>query len=76
MAIPLLLLGAFVGIIPFGPDAIPEPEVILIFILAPLVFGEALGSSFLDLRRVSRPVIMLAVVLVIAAIIAANLRRR
>lgn len=67
MAIPLLILGIFIGIIPWGPDAIPEPEVILIFILAPLVFGESLSSSFLDLRRVSKAVIMLAVVLVIVA---------
>lgn len=67
MAIPLIVLGAIFGAMPFGPDSIPEPEVILVFVLAPLVFGEALGSSFLDLRRVSRPVVLLAVVLVLAS---------
>ena len=36
-------------------------------VLAPLVFGEALGSSYLDLRKVSRPVLALAVGLVIAS---------
>ncbi len=66
MAIPLIALGALVGLLPFGPDAPPDPEFVLVVILAPLVFGEALGSSYLDLRRVSRPVLALAVGLVIA----------
>lgn len=66
IAIPLIVLGALVGAVPFGPQSIPEPEVILVFVLAPLVFGEAMGSSFIDLRRVSRPVLLLAVGLVIA----------
>jgi len=66
IAIPLVVVGAVVGALPVGPDAIPEPEIVLVAILAPLVFGEALGSSFLDLRRVSRPVLFLAIGLVIA----------
>lgn len=66
IAIPLLIAGAIVGRIPIGPDAPPEPEVILVAILAPLVFGEALGSSYIDLRKVSRPVLLLAIGLVIA----------
>jgi CPA1 family monovalent cation:H+ antiporter len=41
--------------------------VILIVILAPLVFGEAMGSSYLDLRKVSKPVLALAIGLVITA---------
>ena len=39
----------------------------LILLLAPLVFGEALSSSYLDLRRVSRPVLALAIGLVLTA---------
>ena len=57
IALPLIALGVVVGLAPFGPTAPPEPEVILILLLAPLVFGEALSSSYLDLRRVSRPVL-------------------
>lgn len=64
-ALPVLLVGAFVGSIPYGPSAPLHPEVALISVLAPLVFGEALGSSYLDIRRVSRPVLGLAVGLVI-----------
>ncbi len=73
IAIPLVIVGAIIGALPVGPDAIPEPEVILVAILAPLVFGEALGSSFLDLRRVSRPVLFLAVGLVIATTLVVGL---
>ncbi len=67
IALPLIALGAIIGIAPIGPDAPLEPEVILIVLLAPLVFGEALGSSYLDLRRVSRPVLALAIGLVLTA---------
>lgn len=66
MAMPLILAGVVVGILPVGPSAPPDPEIILVAVLAPLVFGEALGSSYLDLRRVSRPVLALAIGLVIA----------
>lgn len=65
IALPLIFVGAIIGVLPIGPDAPPNPEVVLILILAPLVFGEALGSSYLDLRKVSRPVIALAMGLVL-----------
>ena len=65
IALPLIATGFLISIAPFGPDAIPEPEIILIAVLVPLVFGEALGSSYLDLRKVARPVLILAVGLVV-----------
>lgn len=65
IALPLIAVGALVDWLPFGPDAPPEPEFVLVVILAPLVFGEALGSSYLDLRRVQKPVLVLAIGLVI-----------
>lgn len=66
IALPLIAAGALVDALPWGPDAPPEPELVLVVILAPLVFGEALGSSYLDLRRVRKPVLVLAIGLVIA----------
>lgn len=66
MAMPLILAGLVISLLPIGPSAPPDPEVILVAVLAPLVFGEALGSSYLDLRRVSRPVLALAIGLVVA----------
>ena len=66
MALPVLFAGVVVGFLPVGPSAPPEPEIILAVILAPLVFGEALGSSYLDLRKVRKPVLTLAIGLVLA----------
>ena len=66
MALPVLAAGAMTGLLPFGPNAPLNPEVALVTVLAPLVFGEALGSSYLDIRRVRRPVLILAIGLVIA----------
>ncbi len=67
IALPLIAAGVLVGALPWGLTAPPDPEVVLVAILAPLVFGEALGSSYIDLRRVSRPVLVLAIGLVIAS---------
>jgi Na+/H+ antiporter len=70
MAIPVLAVGAIVEFLPIGIGAPSDPEIVLIAILAPLVFGEAMGSSYLDLRRVSKPVLALAIGLVIATALA------
>ena len=70
IALPLIAAGVVFGALPVGPTAPPDPEVVLVAILAPLVFGEALGSSYIDLRKVSRPVLALAVGLVIASTLA------
>jgi CPA1 family monovalent cation:H+ antiporter len=67
IALPLIGAGVLVGAVPWGLTAPPDPEVVLVAILAPLVFGEALGSSYIDLRKVSRPVLALAIGLVIAS---------
>jgi len=66
IALPLIAAGAILAVSPWGPDALPDPEIVLVAILAPLVFGEALSSSFLDLRKVSKQVLLLAIGLVIA----------
>ncbi len=66
MALPVLFAGVIVGFLPIGPSAPPDPEIVLAVILAPLVFGEALGSSYLDLRKVRKPVLTLAIGLVLA----------
>jgi len=64
IALPLLGCGLFVGVLPWGPSAPDEPELIQVLVLAPLVFGEALSSSYVDLKTVRRPVLALAVGLV------------
>ncbi len=67
MALPLVGMGALLSVLPLGPDAPTEPEVYLVAVLAPLVFGEALSTSYLDIRKVSRPVLVLAVGLVVVS---------
>jgi len=69
IALPLIAAGVVIAALPVGPTAPPDPEVILVAVLAPLVFGEALGSSYIDLRKVSRPVLALAIGLVFASTI-------
>lgn len=64
-ALPLLFSGIIVALLPVGPTAPRSAEFVLIVILAPLVFGEALGSSIIDMRRVGRPVLVLATLLVL-----------
>lgn len=64
--LPLIGVGILVAVSPWGPDFLADPELVLVALLVPLVFGEALSSSFLDLRTVRLPILVLAVVLVIA----------
>ena len=65
-ALPLLGVGIVVGLLPIGPNAPADPEIIQAAVLAPLVFGEALSSSYIDLAKVRRPVLALAIGLVAA----------
>ncbi|HET7899602.1 MAG TPA: cation:proton antiporter, partial [Candidatus Nanopelagicales bacterium] len=44
---------------------VPDPEQVLVLLLAPLVFALALETSYLDLRAASRPILLLAVGLVV-----------
>ena len=64
IAFPLLACGLVVGVLPWGPSAPDDPELLQVLVLAPLVFGEALSSSYVDLKSVRRPVLALAVGLV------------
>jgi NhaP-type Na+/H+ or K+/H+ antiporter len=70
VALPLLGCGALIGMLPWGPSATDEPELIGVLVLAPLVFGEALSSSYVDIKSVRRPVLALAIGLVIISTVA------
>lgn len=69
-ALPLLGVGIIIGLVPFGPTAPAAPEAIAALVLAPLVFGEALNSSYIDIKKVKKPVFVLAVGLVAATTLA------
>ncbi len=64
-ALPLIAAGLiFEFIFPKTLGDLPDPEVILTLILAPLVFAAGLSSSAVDLRKVGRRILLLAVGLV------------
>ena len=65
IALPLFGFGLIFGLLPWGPTAPAEPELIQALVLAPLVFGEALGSSYVDIKSVRKQVLWLAVGLVL-----------
>lgn len=70
IALPVLAVGIVSGMLPFGPKAPENAGEIFLIILAPLVFGEALSSSYLDLRKVGRLVLALAIGLVVIVALA------
>jgi monovalent cation/hydrogen antiporter len=69
-AIPVLIAGVVIGFLPFGPSAPDDAGEVFLLILAPLVFGEALSTSYVDFRRFRRPIFALAVGLVLVTSIA------
>ena len=70
IALPVLSAGILFGLLPVGPSAPSDAGSVFLLVLAPLVFGEALSSSYLDIRRVSRPVLALAIGLVVLSSVA------
>lgn len=65
-ALPLIGAGLVLEfVLPGLLQALPDPEVILTLVLAPLVFAAGLASSAIDLRKVRRSVLILAVGLVV-----------
>jgi CPA1 family monovalent cation:H+ antiporter len=70
VAIPVLAAGIAVGFLPFGPTAPDDAGELFLLILAPLVFGEALSTSYIDFRRFRQPIFALAVGLVLLSSVA------
>ncbi len=60
----LTIAGLAYAVLP-GPNLELDPEIILTFVLPPLLYSAALNSSLLAIRRNLRPVISLSVVLVL-----------
>jgi monovalent cation/hydrogen antiporter len=65
----LTLTGALYAALP-GPNLSLDPEMILTFVLPPLIYSAALGSSLLAIRSALRVVISLSVVLVLITALA------
>lgn len=69
-ALPLLVVGLGLSLVPGLVGQGPTPETVLVFLLAPLVFALALETSYLDLKGASRPILVLAVGLVVVTTLA------
>ncbi|MFC5006291.1 Na+/H+ antiporter [Dactylosporangium cerinum] len=63
----LVVAGIVVGLLPWVPAVQVTPEVINLVVLPPLLFAAGEELSWRDLRRVWRPVLVLAVGLVLAS---------
>lgn len=70
VAIPVLAAGVAIGFLPFGPTAPDDAGELFLLILAPLVFGEALSTSYIDFRKFRQPIFALAVGLVLLSSVA------
>ncbi|MFN8168770.1 MAG: cation:proton antiporter [Candidatus Nanopelagicales bacterium] len=64
-ALPLLGAGLLLSLAPGLVGNVPTPEAVLVLLLAPLVFALALETSYLELKGASRPILALAVGLVV-----------
>lgn len=60
----LTVVGIVYAVLP-GPNVELDPELILTFVIPPLLYNAALDSSLIDIRRNMRTVISLSVVLVL-----------
>ncbi|GLX94248.1 Na+/H+ antiporter [Herbidospora sp. NBRC 101105] len=65
--VPLLLVlaGLIASILPFVPEYELSSEIVLFVFLPPLLYSAALDSSYLRLRDVKRPVMLLSIGLVL-----------
>jgi Na+/H+ antiporter len=72
---PLLLVvvGLALSFVPGVPDYELDPDLILLFVLPPLLYSAALDSSYLRLRDNILPISLLAVGLVLATTVAVGL---
>jgi CPA1 family monovalent cation:H+ antiporter len=65
---PILLVvgGLAIGLVPGLPDVRLNPDLVLLLFLPPLLYAAAFFASLRDLRNALRPIVLLAVGLVIA----------
>lgn len=68
--IALVIGGAALGFLPFGPKVELDPNLVLVTILPPVLYVAALQTSWRDFKRNLRPITMLAVPLVIVTTLA------
>jgi len=68
--ITLVAGGAVIGFVPGVPDVQLDPDLVLLIFLPPLLYGAAFFTSLRDLRRNARPILLLAIPLVVVTMCA------
>lgn len=71
--IVLVAAGVVVSVVPGAPTVEPDPELVLVVLLPPLLYAAALRSSLTAVRESWRVIASLAVGLVIATTVAVGL---
>ncbi|OBK88363.1 Na+/H+ antiporter [Mycolicibacter sinensis] len=66
----LVIAGLLVGLIPAVPDIALRPDLVLFVILPPLLWSAGLESSYINMRRNRRSIMLLAVGLPLATTVA------
>lgn len=62
--------GLLLALLPGIPDVSLAPSLVLVVFLPPLIFAAAQGTSWAELRQDARPILLLAVGLVLATMVA------
>src|SRR4029079_8796110 len=62
----LVLVGILLALIPAVPDVVLAPDLVFLFFLPPLLYIAAFDTSIRDVRAYLRPILSLAVGLVLA----------
>jgi monovalent cation/hydrogen antiporter len=57
----LVLVGAFIGFVPFLPDYTLEPEIVFLIFLPPILYSAAWYTSWRDFKNDIRPISLLAI---------------
>lgn len=75
IAEPILLLGGglLVGLIPDLPDVVLDPEVVFVLFLPPILFAAAYFTPIRDFKANARPILLLAVGLVLFTTVAVGI---
>ncbi|KAB7646317.1 Na+/H+ antiporter [Polymorphobacter fuscus] len=64
-SILLLLVGVLLSFLPFMPQVVIDPELVLMLALPPLIYTSGVGMSWPGFRQNLRPILLLAIGLVV-----------
>lgn len=69
--LPLIMVGALLGLTSWSSETL-APDMTMAFLVVPLVFGDGITSSYRDLRKIGRSILLLALFPVITSTLVAG----